>query len=185
MARIDFSKRCLCILWRILRHPRKKTILWYNDRKTRRCLSLNNHTIYLFLGFQLSAFQKSVNMSGPQAPAGPPLPLEGLAGRLASLSKQLGPPIGPSGRQLPPCPPAPSLSTVGQSHPKPVVPNVEYQRSLNSLASFIHSTPSTPRSQHQTSRSHSNPSTPALPPPGSLSNRQPSSSQGCLFVQKT
>ena len=106
-------------------------------------MSLNNHTIYLFLGFQLSAFQKSVIMSGPQGPAAPPLPLEGLAGRLASLSKQLGPPIGPSGPQLPPCPPAPNLSTVGQSHQKPVVPNVEYQRSLNSLASSIHSTPST------------------------------------------
>merc|ERR1719370_1853638 len=65
---------------------------------------------------------------------------------------------------------------VGQSHPKPVVPNVEYQRSLNSLASSIHSTPSTAGSQHQISRSHSNPSTPVLPPPGSSSNRQPSSS---------
>ena len=103
-------------------------------------MSLKNQMIYLFW-FQLSAFQKSVIMSGPQGPAAPPLPLEGLAGRLASLSKQLGPPIGPSGPQLPPCPPAPSLSTVGQSHPKPVVPNVEYQRSLNSLASSIHSTP--------------------------------------------
>ena len=139
-------------------------------------MSLNNHTIYLFLGFQLSAFQKSVNMSGPQGPAGTALPLEGLAGRLASLSKQISPPIGPSGPQLPPCPPAPNLSTVGQSHQKPVVPNVEYQRSLNILASSIHSTPSTAGSQHQTSRSHSNPSTPALPPPGSSSNRQPSSS---------
>ena len=135
----------------------------------------------IYFGFQVAAFQKSVNMSGPQGPAGPALPLEGLAGRLASLSKQLGPPIGPLGPQLPPCPTAPSLSTVGQSHPKPVVPNVEYQRSLNSLASSIHSTPSTlafqpAGSQHQLSRSHSNPSTPALPPSGSSSNRQASSS---------
>ena len=139
-------------------------------------LELEQSNNISFFGFQLAAFQKSVNMSGPQGPAGPALPLEGLAGRLASLSKQLGPPIGPSGPQLPPCPPAPSLSTLGQSHLKPAVPNVEYQRSLNSLASSIHSTPSTAGSQHQISRSHSNPSTPALQPPGSSSNRQPSSS---------
>ena len=120
-------------------------------------MSLNNQTIHLFSISPRRVPEKCEHVWPPRPRWAAP-PLESFAGRLASLSKQLGPPIGPSGPQLPPCPPAPSLSMVGQSHPKPVVANVEYQRSLNSLASSIHSTPSTPAlqtagSQHQISTS--------------------------------